>query len=95
MNALLWWVAPIVALKFNVKVDWSSLNVSQNFNLLIKQGFSCINVRQVYEEMFKTEGDRSGGYRGENDHSIVHGRGVEACCHAFPVPEPVPEPGLG
>ena len=73
MNTLLCRVAPKVALQFNVKVGWSSLNVSQNFNLRIKHGFSCINVRQVHQEMFKTEGDRSGGYRGKLDNSIVHG----------------------
>ena len=40
----------------------------QNFNLRIKHGFSCINVRKVHQEMFKTEGVRFGCYRGKLDH---------------------------
>ena len=40
-------VAPIAALKINVKVDWSSCHFSQNFNIQIKHGFSCIDVRLV------------------------------------------------
>ena len=44
--------------------------------------------------MLKTEGDISGGYREKLDQPIVHGWGVEACCPAFPLPEPVQVPGL-
>ena len=33
--------------------------------------------------ILKTEGDRSGGYRGNLDQSIVHGRVVDACCPAL------------
>ena len=47
------------------------------------------------KEMLSTEGDISGGYRGKLDQPIVHGWGVEACCPASPVPEPVQVPGLG
>ena len=66
-------VAPIAALKINVKVDWSSRHFSKNFNIQIKHGFSCTNVSQVPREILKTESDRSGGYRGNLDQSIVHG----------------------
>ena len=69
-SALFGFVAPIAALK--VKVDWSSIHFSQNFNIRIKR-FSSINVRQVSWEMFETEGGRSGGYRGKLDQSIIHG----------------------
>ena len=34
-------------LKFNVKVERSSRHISQNFNIGIKHGFSCIIVRKV------------------------------------------------
>ena len=56
----------------NVKVDLSSLHFSQNFNIWIKYGFSCNYVGHVPREMLKTEGDRSGGYSGKLDESIVH-----------------------
>ena len=75
--------------------DWSSHHFSQNLNIQIKRGFSCTNVRHVTWEMLKTEGDKSGGYRGKLDQPIEHGWGVEVCCPAFPVPEPVQAPGLG
>ena len=48
-------VAPIVALKINVKVDWSSCHFSQNFNIRINHGFSCIDVSLVPREILKTE----------------------------------------
>ena len=54
-------VAPIAALKINVKVDWSARYFSQNFNIRINHGFSCIEVSLVRLEILKTEGDRSGG----------------------------------
>ena len=47
------------------------------------------------QEMLNTEGDISGGYKGKLDEPIVLGLGVEACCPAFPVSEPVQVPGLG
>ena len=59
--------------KSKVKVDCSSHHFSQNFNIRIKHGFSCNNVRHVPQEMLKTEGDRSGGYSGKLDERIVHG----------------------
>ena len=57
MDALFLFVAPIVALKINVKVDWSSCHFSQNFNIRITDdhGFSCIDVSQVHREILKTE----------------------------------------
>ena len=66
-------VASIAALKINVKVDWSSCHFSQNFIIRINHGFSCIDVSLVHREILKTEGDRSGCYRGNLDQSIVHG----------------------
>ena len=81
--------------KTNVKVDRSLRHFSQNSNIRIKHGFSCINVRHVLREMLKTEGHRSIDHRGKLDQPIVHGYGVEACCPVFPVPEPVQVPGLG
>ena len=48
---------------------------------------------QCPQEMFNTECDISGGYRGKLDQSNVHGC-VEACCLTFPVQELVPIPGL-
>ena len=44
---------------------------------------SCFDVSLVPREILKTEGDRSGGYRGNLDQSIVHGWVVDACCPAF------------
>ena len=82
MDALFVFVAPIVALKINVKVDWSLCNFSQNFNIRINDGFSCIDVSLVPWGILKAEGDRSGGYRGIFDQSIVHGRVVDVCCPA-------------
>ena len=76
-------VAPIAALKINVKVDWSSCHFSQNFNIRIYHGFSCIDVSLVPWGILKAEGDRSGGYRVNFDQSIVHGRVVDACCPAY------------
>ena len=76
-------VESIAALKINVKVDWSSRPFSQNFNIRINHGFSCIDVSLVPRGILKTEGDRSGGYRGNLDQSIVHGRVVDACCPAI------------
>ena len=76
-------VAPIAALKNNVKVDWSLRHFSQNFNIRINDGFSCIDVSLVPRGILKTEDDRSGGYRGNLDQSSVHGRVVDACCPAF------------
>ena len=73
MDALFVFVAPIVALKINVKVDWSSRYFSQYFNIRINHGVSCIDLSLVPWELLKTEGDRSGGYRGNLDQSIVHG----------------------
>ena len=95
IDATFGFVAPIAASKINVKVDWSSHHFSQNFNIRIKHGFSCINVHRVSREMLKTEGDRSGGYSGKLDEPIVHGWGVDACCPAFPLPEPVQVTSLG
>ena len=34
-------------------------------------------------EILQTDGDRSGGYRGNIDQSIIHGCFVGACCPAF------------
>ena len=48
-------VAPIVALKINVKVDWSSCHFSQNFNIRINHVFLCIGVSLVPREILKTE----------------------------------------
>ena len=45
--------------------------------------------------MLKPEGDISGGYSWKLDEPIVHGRGVEVCCPALSVKEPVQVPGLG
>ena len=47
MGALFAFVAPIAALKINFKVDWSSRQFSQNFNIWIKHGFVCNNVCYV------------------------------------------------
>ena len=45
-------VAPIFsALKINVKVDRFSRHFSQNFNIRINHGFSCIDVRLVLREI--------------------------------------------
>ena len=49
-------VEPIAALKINVKVDWSSRPFSQNFNIRINHGFSCIDVSLVPRGILKTEG---------------------------------------
>ena len=73
MGTLFGFVAPIVAQKTNVKVDWSSRHFSQNSNIWIKHGFSCANVRHVLREMLKSEGNSSGDYRGKLEQSIVHG----------------------
>ena len=62
VDALIGFVAPIATEKINIKVDLSSLHFSQNFNIRIKHGFSCNNVRHVPWEKLKTEGGRSGGY---------------------------------
>ena len=83
MDALFGLVAPIAALKINVKVDWSSRHFAQNFNIPIKHVFSCNNFRHD-----------PGGYSGKLDEPIIHGWGVKTCCPAFPVPEPVQEPSL-
>ena len=53
-------LAPKAAKIINAKVDWSSLLLSQNFNLHIKLGFSCINVHKLPREMLKYEGGGSG-----------------------------------
>ena len=82
MDALFGFVAPIAASKINVN-DWSFRNFSQTFNIWIKHVFSCNIVRHV-----------PGGYSKKLDKPIVHGWGVEACCPAFPVPEPMQEPSL-
>ena len=73
MDALFAFVAHRAALKINVKVDWSSRHFSQNLNIRINHVFPCIDVSLVPREILKTEGDRSGGYRGYLDQSIVHG----------------------
>ena len=50
------WVCSIYsALKMDVKVDWSSRHFSQNFNIQIKYGFSCTNVRPGSNEIVKTK----------------------------------------
>ena len=67
------YVAPRVAFKINVKVDWSSRHFSQHFNIRIDHGILCIDVTLAPPEILKTEGVRSGGYRGNHDRSIVHG----------------------
>ena len=72
IDALIGFVAPIAASKINVKVDLFSLHFSQNFNIRIKHGFACSNVRHVPREMLKTEGDRSGVYSRKFDKPIVH-----------------------
>ena len=48
--------AHIAALKINVKVDWSSRHFSQNFNIQVNHGFSCIDVSLVPRGILKTEG---------------------------------------
>ena len=48
---------------------------------MIKHGI----FRYVPWKMSKAERDRSGGYI----YREKHGLGVEACCPAFPLPEPV------
>ena len=53
MDALFVFVAPIAALKINVNVDWSSQHFSQNFNIRIDHGFSCIDVSLVPREILK------------------------------------------
>ena len=73
MDNLLGFVALIAVYKINVKVDWVSCHFSQNFNIRIKHGVSCKNVRHVPREMLKIEGDRSGGCSGKLDEPIVHG----------------------
>ena len=74
IDALIGFVASIATEKINVKVDWSSLNFSQNLNIWIKHGFSCNNVRHVpHKVKLKTEGDTSGGCSGKLDEPIVHG----------------------
>ena len=45
----------------------------QNVHIRIKLGFSCFNGSQVPREILKTESDRSGGYIGNFDQSIVPG----------------------
>ena len=55
MDALFVFVTPIAASKINVKVDWSSRHFPQNFNIRIKLGYTCNNVRHVPREMFKTD----------------------------------------
>ena len=52
-------------LKINIKFNWSSRHFSQNINIRIKLGFSCINVCKVPREMLKTEGDSLVGLEGE------------------------------
>ena len=47
MDALFVFVAPIAALKINVKVDWSSCHISQKFFTRINHGFSYIEVSLV------------------------------------------------
>ena len=73
----------------NVKVDWSSPHFSQKIQYSVQTW--------VFVQMIKTEGERSGGYSGKLDESIVQGWGVEALCPAFPLPEPVQvhAPSLG
>ena len=44
--------------------------------------------------MLKTESGSLVDLEETLDQSSVHGWGVEACCPAFPVPEPVPVRGL-
>ena len=58
---------------FELIFDWSLSHFSQNTNIRIKNGVSCNNVRQVPQEMLKPEVDRSGGYRGKLDQSVIHG----------------------
>ena len=62
IDALIEFVAPKAAQKINVKDDWSSRHFSHNFNISIKHGFACSNVRHFPREMLEPEGDRSGGY---------------------------------
>ena len=50
-------VAPKAALTINVKVDWSSRNFSQNFNIMVNHGLSCIDVSLVPKEILQTKGD--------------------------------------
>ena len=65
MDSLFGCVAPIAASKTKVKVDWSSSHFSQKIHYL--------DQTWVFVQMLKTEGDRSGGYSGKLDESIVHG----------------------
>ena len=89
MDALFVFVAPKAALKINVKVDWSSRHFSQNFNILINHGLSCIDVSLVPMEILQTDGDRSGGYRGNSiSQSYMDVLLVPVVLH-FDMPEPV------
>ena len=58
-------------------------------------GVLCTDVYHVPQEMLNTESDRSGGYREKLDQLILLRRGVEACCPALPLSEPVHVPDLG
>ena len=46
-------------------------------------GFHALTLAWSLWGILKTEGDRSGGYRGNLDQSIVLGRVVDACCPAI------------
>ena len=65
-------VAPIVALKINVKVDWSSCHFSQKSIYALTMGFHALTLAWSLGD-FKNRGNRSSGYRGNLDQSIVHG----------------------
>ena len=45
--------------------------------------FHALTLAWSLGGFFKAEGDRSGGYRGNFDQSIVHGQVVDACCPAY------------
>ena len=47
--------------------------LARGATIRIKHGFSCVNVNLVTREILETGSDRSGGYRGNLDQSIVHG----------------------
>ena len=63
MDSLFGYAALIAASNINVKIDWSSPHFSQKFQYS--------DQAWVFVQMLKTEGDRSGGYSGKLDESIV------------------------
>ena len=71
------------------------IHFSQSFDIRIKHGLPCTYVCPVPQNMLKLWGWQVWWLQREIDQPILHGWGVEACCPAFPVPEPMQVPGLG